>query len=65
MNSNCPIYCLLDCDPWGHYIYSVIKQGSISLAHESAAWPIPGAKFLGIQTADYDRCTSATTCRSN
>ncbi|HZN69684.1 MAG TPA: hypothetical protein VFB66_30700, partial [Tepidisphaeraceae bacterium] len=23
-----PIICLLDCDPWGHYIYSVIKQGS-------------------------------------
>ena len=20
-----PVYCLLDCDPWGHYIYSVIK----------------------------------------
>ncbi|MEM8758609.1 MAG: DNA topoisomerase IV subunit A, partial [Planctomycetota bacterium] len=30
-----PIICLLDCDPWGHYIYSVIKQGSISLAFES------------------------------
>ena len=27
-----PVICLLDCDPWGHYIYSVIKQGSISLA---------------------------------
>src|SRR6201988_700984 len=22
-----PVYCLLDNDPWGHYIYSVIKQG--------------------------------------
>ena len=33
-----PIICLLDCDPWGHYIYSVIKQGSISLAFESSAW---------------------------
>src|ERR1051325_5359697 len=29
-----PVICLLDCDPWGHYIYSVIKQGSISLALE-------------------------------
>ena len=24
-----PIICVLDNDPWGHYIYSVIKQGSI------------------------------------
>src|SRR5688572_13119475 len=30
-----PVYCLLDNDPWGYYIYSVIKQGSINLAHES------------------------------
>lgn len=51
-----PIYCLLDCDPWGHYIYSVIKQGSISLAFESERLAIPGAKFLGIRSIDYQRC---------
>src|SRR5437588_2888975 len=31
-----PIICLLDCDPWGHYIYSVIKQGSISWTFQSS-----------------------------
>ncbi len=36
-SSKLPIICLLDCDPWGHYIYSVIKQGSICLAFESRA----------------------------
>ena len=51
-----PIYCLLDCDPWGHYIYSVIKQGSISLAFESERLAIPDAKFLGIRAKDYDEC---------
>jgi DNA topoisomerase-6 subunit A len=51
-----PVYCLLDCDPWGHYIYSVIKQGSISLAFESQRLAIPDAKFLGIRAIDYDRC---------
>ena len=51
-----PIYCLLDCDPWGHYIYSVIKQGSISLAFESERLAIPDAKFLGIRAIDYERC---------
>jgi len=51
-----PIICLLDCDPWGHYIYSVIKQGSISLAFESERLAIPDAKFLGIRAEDYERC---------
>ena len=50
-----PIYCLLDCDPWGHYIYSVIKQGSISLAFESRRMAVPDAKFLGIRAMDFDR----------
>jgi DNA topoisomerase VI subunit A len=51
-----PIYCLLDCDPWGHYIYSVIKQGSISLAFESERLAIPNAKFLGVRSKDYHEC---------
>ncbi len=51
-----PIICLLDCDPWGHYIYSVIKQGSISLAFESSRLAIPEAKFLGIRAKDYREC---------
>ena len=50
-----PVYCLLDCDPWGHYIYSVIKQGSINLAFESERMAIPDAKFMGIRSKDYER----------
>lgn len=53
---NLPVICLLDCDPWGHYIYSVIKQGSISLAFESERLAIPQAKFLGIRAKDYEAC---------
>jgi DNA topoisomerase VI subunit A len=51
-----PVICLLDCDPWGHYIYSVIKQGSISLAFESERLAIPEAKYLGIRAKDYESC---------
>ncbi|MEC7109357.1 MAG: DNA topoisomerase IV subunit A, partial [Planctomycetota bacterium] len=51
-----PVYCLLDNDPWGYYIYSVIKQGSINLAYESRRMAIPGAKFMGLRSKDYDRC---------
>src|SRR5687767_6157355 len=51
-----PVYCLLDNDPWGYYIYSVIKQGSINLAYESRRMAIPDARFLGLRSNDYQRC---------
>jgi DNA topoisomerase-6 subunit A len=51
-----PVYCLLDNDPWGYYIYSVIKQGSINLAFESMRMAIPDAKFLGLRSIDFERC---------
>jgi len=51
-----PVYCLLDNDPWGYYIYSVIKQGSINLAYESSRMAIPAAKYIGLRSKDYTRC---------
>jgi DNA topoisomerase-6 subunit A len=51
-----PVYCLLDNDPWGYYIYSVIKQGSINLAYESQRMAIPEAKFLGLRSKDFQEC---------
>lgn len=51
-----PVYCLLDNDPWGYYIYSVIKQGSMNLAFESQRMAIPDAKFLGVRSEDFKRC---------
>jgi DNA topoisomerase-6 subunit A len=51
-----PVYCLLDNDPWGYYIYSVIKQGSINLAYESQRMAIPDAKFLGLRSKDFEAC---------
>lgn len=51
-----PVYCLLDNDPWGYYIYSVIKQGSINLAYESQRMAVPQAVFIGVSSFDYERC---------
>jgi DNA topoisomerase-6 subunit A len=51
-----PVYCLLDNDPWGYYIYSVIKQGSINLAFESRRMAIPDCKFIGLRSIDFERC---------
>jgi len=51
-----PVYCLLDNDPWGYYIYSVLKQGSINLAHESRRMAIPDARFIGLRSKDFEQC---------
>jgi DNA topoisomerase-6 subunit A len=47
-----PVYVLVDNDPWGYYIYSVVKQGSINLAFESERMAIPKAKFIGLSSGD-------------
>ncbi len=50
-----PLYVLVDNDPWGYYIYSVVKQGSINLAFESQRMAIPDAKFIGLSSFDPDK----------
>jgi len=47
-----PVYVFVDNDPWGLYIYSVIKQGSINLAYESSRMAVPSARFIGLSTFD-------------
>jgi DNA topoisomerase-6 subunit A len=49
---NLPVYVLVDNDPWGYYIYSVVKQGSINLAFESERMAIPKARFIGMSAED-------------
>lgn len=51
-----PLYVVVDNDPWGLYIYSVVKQGSISLAYESERMAVPEARLLGLRADDYRRC---------
>lgn len=52
---NLPLYVLVDNDPWGYYIYSVLKQGSINLAFESQRMAIPAARFIGMSSFDAER----------
>ena len=50
-----PIYVLCDCDAYGYYIYSVIKFGSIALAHMADEMAIPSVKYLGITMDDISK----------
>jgi len=47
-----PIYVLADSDPYGFYIYSVFKIGSITLSYESERLATPDAKFIGVMMSD-------------
>ncbi|MGC9009233.1 MAG: DNA topoisomerase IV subunit A [Sulfolobales archaeon] len=47
-----PVYILTDSDPYGWYIYSVFKIGSITLSYESERLATPQARFLGVSLSD-------------
>jgi DNA topoisomerase-6 subunit A len=49
-----PCYALTDSDPYGWYIYSTMKYGSMALAHESDRLGCPALKFLGMSTSDIE-----------
>ncbi|MEK6906939.1 MAG: DNA topoisomerase IV subunit A [Nanoarchaeota archaeon] len=50
-----PIYVLCDYDVYGAYIYSVLKYGSINLAHASEHMAIPSVRYLGITAQDIEK----------
>jgi DNA topoisomerase-6 subunit A len=52
---NLPVYVFCDSDPYGWYIYSVIKYGSMSLAHVSDRLGTPAAKYIGLTISDIDK----------
>jgi DNA topoisomerase-6 subunit A len=49
---NLPVYILTDSDPYGFYIYSVFRVGSITLSYESERLATPKARFLGVMMSD-------------
>ena len=52
---NLPVYVFTDADSYGWYIYSVIKYGSMSLAHVSDRLGTPTARFIGLTISDVDK----------
>jgi len=49
-----PVVVFTDGDPYGWYIYSTIKQGSINLAYLSNTLSVPKAKFVGMTMDDIE-----------
>jgi DNA topoisomerase-6 subunit A len=51
---NLPIIVFTDGDPYGWYIYSVIKSGSMALAAHSKFLAVPDAKYVGMTLTDVE-----------
>lgn len=51
---NLPVYVFTDADGYGWYIYSVIKYGSMALAHTADRLGCPDAKFVGLTLTDVE-----------
>lgn len=49
-----PVVVFTDGDPYGWYIYSTVKQGSINLAYLSNTLSVPKAKFVGMTMDDIE-----------
>lgn len=47
-----PVYCLMDCDAWGWYIYWTIKTGSMNLAYLGRNFAVPESRFIGVTMSD-------------
>ncbi|RME79656.1 MAG: DNA topoisomerase VI [Methanobacteriota archaeon] len=47
-----PIYCFMDADAWGWYIYWTIKTGSMNLAYLGQDFTVPEARFVGVTMSD-------------
>lgn len=52
---NLPVYVFTDGDPYGWYIYSVVKQGSMALAAHSHYMAVPDAKYIGMTLDDIEK----------
>lgn len=58
-----PTYCVVDADPYGHYIYSVYIRGSKRLSYESPFLATPDMHLLGVLSQDLDEYGVDYSCR--
>ncbi|MHA1783775.1 MAG: hypothetical protein ACTSVE_01125 [Candidatus Helarchaeota archaeon] len=58
-----PVFCLVDSDPYGHYIYSVYLRGSKRLSYESPFVATPKMHLLGVLSRDLEVFRIPESCR--
>ncbi|WOL02563.1 meiotic recombination protein SPO11-1 [Canna indica] len=47
-----PVYCLVDCDPYGFDILTIYRFGSMQMAYDADLLRVPGVRWLGVFHSD-------------
>lgn len=57
-----PVYCLVDCDPYGFDILTTYRFGSMQLAHDAKFLRVPAVRWLGAFPSDSERYKLPQQC---
>ncbi|XP_020553942.1 meiotic recombination protein SPO11-1 isoform X2 [Sesamum indicum] len=57
-----PVYCLVDCDPYGIDILTTYRFGSMQIAYDSKSLRIPEIRWLGAFLSDYEKYQFPQQC---
>ncbi|KAL7130812.1 hypothetical protein ABFS83_13G158000 [Erythranthe nasuta] len=50
-----PVYCLVDCDPYGIDILATFRFGSMQMAYDAKSLRLPGIQWLGAFPSDCEK----------
>ncbi|KAK7371921.1 hypothetical protein VNO80_05288 [Phaseolus coccineus] len=54
-NLRLPVYCLVDCDPYGFDILTTYRFGSMQMAYDTKHLRVPEIRWLGVFPSDSER----------
>lgn len=57
-----PVYCLVDCDPYGFDILATYRFGSLEMAYDAEFLRVPDICWLGVFTSDCEKYALPSQC---
>ncbi|KAI4307879.1 hypothetical protein L6164_031008 [Bauhinia variegata] len=61
-NLRLPVYCLVDCDPYGFDILTTYRFGSMQMAYDTRNLRVPEIQWLGVFPSDFERYSVPKHC---
>ncbi|XP_011038778.1 PREDICTED: meiotic recombination protein SPO11-1 [Populus euphratica] len=57
-----PVYCLVDCDPYGFDILTTYRFGSMQMAYDAKILRVPEVQWLGAFPSDFEKYNLPQQC---
>uniref|UniRef100_A0A1D1YDQ0 DNA topoisomerase (ATP-hydrolyzing) n=1 Tax=Anthurium amnicola TaxID=1678845 RepID=A0A1D1YDQ0_9ARAE len=57
-----PVYCLVDCDPYGFDILTTYRFGSMQMAYDAKLMCVPEVRWLGVFPSDHEKYNLPDRC---